>query len=48
MQSYIIVDGRRGENLQDTTGWAIKEKNRFFVNPETAHNADFLIIGFSV
>lgn len=46
MRSYIIIDGRHGDNLRDTTGWATKERTRFFVNPETSHNADFLIVGF--
>lgn len=47
MQSYIIVDGRHGDNLHDVTAWSIKERTRFFVNPDDNHNTDFLIIGFS-
>ncbi len=43
--NYVILDGRKGTNLADTTGWKAKEPNRFCVNTENPHIADFLIIG---
>jgi hypothetical protein len=44
--NYIIVDGRKGYNLHDTTGWLEKKTDQFYVDPESAHITDFLIIGY--
>lgn len=44
--NYVILDGRQGYNLADTTGWRYKETGRFCVNTENAHTSDFLIVGY--
>lgn len=44
--NYCIVDGRKGLNLQDITGWYSKEKTRFSVNPKNEHITDFICIGY--
>ena len=44
--NYVILDGRKGANLTDVTGWKEKETGRFCVNPENGHTTDFLIVGY--
>ncbi|MEE0886230.1 MAG: hypothetical protein UIB61_04930 [Treponema sp.] len=44
--NYVILDGRKGTNLGDVSGWKEKQKEYFVMNPENAHITDYFIIGY--
>ena len=44
--NYVILDGRKGTNLADVSGWKEKQKEYFVMNPENAHITDYFIIGY--